>query len=420
MKKTILLSLLCCMLSSISQAQITRGATPSEIYITNNWYYSFYYGILYRAVLHSTDNGENFNLQYESPYDPEPPAGEMKIEKVLGDATPGALYNYGNNELWVSFDYGVNWEHKQNYGSSRFASGCINGEIFKCCADVQGTIWRSIDYGNEFIEITQDAKYILETGVIEGNLYGRDGHSGIGYNLHFSTNYGEEFITIPIDSSVAFWSIGGYWPKISRGTEPGELYLVSWWPDYHYKIFHSVDTGYTWTEKFESDYIDIYYWGVGYTAGRQPGSFYVQRSTMDPITQQFFFNIDYSSDYGETFHTFYHEGPKPEPDNYPENFSAHNIELEWNDPVNGILPHANLVLMSDISFEAIEIPIDNVAVPDSDIAKNIPYGEEKCLFTNLIPATVYYFKIFPYTVSGGEINYKTDEGGIQTMKMTKE
>jgi len=110
----------------------------------------------------------------------------------------------------------------------------------------------------------------------------------------------------------------------------------------------------------------------------------------------------------------------PQPSNYPENFSAHNIELGWTDPVNGVLPHAYLVLMSDISFEAIETPIDNVAVPDSDTAKNISYGIEKCTFTNLQAGTLYYFKIFPYTVIGDLINYKTEGGGIQAMKMTKE
>ena len=85
----------------------------------------------------------------------------------------------------------------------------------------------------------------------------------------------------------------------------------------------------------------------------------------------------------------------PEPENYPENFSAHNIEMEWIDPVNGVLPHAYFVLMSDISFEAIEIPVDNVAVPDSETAKNIAHGVEKCMFTNLTLGTLYYFKIFP-------------------------
>jgi hypothetical protein len=113
-------------------------------------------------------------------------------------------------------------------------------------------------------------------------------------------------------------------------------------------------------------------------------------------------------------------GLQPEPSNYPENFSAHNIILEWEDPTTGVLPTANLVLMSNVGFEAIEIPVDNVAVPNSVTAKNIAYGVERCLFTNLTPSTIFYFKIFPYTVNGDFINYKTDGGGIQAMKMTSE
>jgi hypothetical protein len=335
MKNLILMLMLAFLYGSTAQAQITRGAQPAEIYISTDWYID-YLGDIHYAIFHSTDNGEHITLKYENIE--VPPPGEMQVGKVLGDATPGALYNYGWNELWVSFDYGENWEYNETYGSSgMFASGCINGEIYKCCVNPQGTIWRSIDYGNEFVEITQDAKYVLEVGVLEGNLFGRDGNAGIGYNLHFSTNYGEDFITIPIDSAVAFYSVSGYHPRISRGTEPGELYLVSWWPDYHYKIFHSTDTGYTWTEKFESDYIDIYFWRVKYTAGREPGSFYALRSRICPAGDHIWLFIDYSSDYGETFTTYFHDldstitsvnsikQPNFKLSNYPNPFSNRTI-----------------------------------------------------------------------------------------------
>ncbi len=111
---------------------------------------------------------------------------------------------------------------------------------------------------------------------------------------------------------------------------------------------------------------------------------------------------------------------KPQPSNFPRNFSAHNIVLIWDDPEEGILPDAYLVRLSQISYNAIPVPVDNKSVPNSDSVKNITYGVEKCTFTNLIPATLYYFKIFPYTTNGDEINYKTEGGGIQAMKMTKE
>ncbi len=292
-------------LNNIIIAQITRGAQPGEIYLSGHWYINNV-GQVHYGIFRSGDNGENISLQYENIE--IPPPNEMKVGKVLGDANNGALYNYGFNELWVSFDYGESWEYKETYGSSgRFTSGCVNGEIYKCCVNPQGTIWQSTDYGDDFFETTENAKYPLEVGVLEGDVYGMNGHAGSGYDLHFSNNFTVTFDTIPIDSAVAFWAPGGYYPQISRGTEPGELYLVSWWPDYHYKIFHSADTGYTWTEKFESGYIDIYYWGVTYTAGREPGSFYVKRATPVPSGDHTWLYIDYSNDYGETFTTYFHD-----------------------------------------------------------------------------------------------------------------
>ncbi|MCK4677636.1 MAG: T9SS type A sorting domain-containing protein [Bacteroidales bacterium] len=288
-------------------AQITRGAQPGEIYISTDWYMDNY-GKIHYAIFHSTDNGEHIALKYENIE--TPPSGEMKIGKVLGDATPGALYNWGWNELWVSYSYGENWVNVENFGSTpKYTTGCIESEIYKCCANVQGTVWRSIDFGNTFEDIREDIKFKLEVGVNPGIVYGLANYSypEVGFYLNISNDYALNFIEISIDSAVAFWSVSGHYPQISRGTKPGEIFLVSWWPDYHYKIFHSVDTGYTWTEKFESDYINVYYWRVAYTAGREPGSFYVLRSTVAPAGDHIWLYIDYSSDYGETFTTYFHD-----------------------------------------------------------------------------------------------------------------
>lgn len=86
------------------------------------------------------------------------------------------------------------------------------------------------------------------------------------------------------------------------------MYIVSWWPDPIggiFKISHSIDTGNTFTHKYTSEPINIYYWGVGYTAGRAPGSFYIIRKTFDDTFTYVHLFIDYSSDYGETFTTFF-------------------------------------------------------------------------------------------------------------------
>ena len=135
---------------------------------------------------------------------------------------------------------------------------------------VAGTLDSSDDYGTNFIINNNSIKFNIEVGTEAGEFYGRSVQTDIGYNVEYSIDYGVNFLTIPIDSSIAYWQIGGYHPKISRGIQQGELYLVSWWPNYHYKIFHSVDTGYTWTVQYESDYIDTFYWGVSYTAAGNP------------------------------------------------------------------------------------------------------------------------------------------------------
>ncbi len=231
---------------------------------------------------------------------------KWELVEYLGDATQGALYNY-YGELWISFDYGENWEYKETYGSGRFTSGCINGEIYKCCVNVEGSIWRSENYGSNFIEMTDDVKYALEVGNSEGNVFGFGGLPGLWFDLLFSNNYAVLFDTIPIDSTVAYWAPSGQYPQISRGTQSGELYLVSWWLEPNYKIFHSTDTGYTWTEKYESEYIDLYFWRVHYTAGREPGSFYVMRSRINPAGDHVWLYIDYSNDYGQTFTTYFHD-----------------------------------------------------------------------------------------------------------------
>ena len=295
--------------------------------------------------------------------------------------------------------------------------GGYEGVIYKACT---GILYKSNDYALTY-EIVSDPPNcpISDIGYLDGEFYGIDGNAGEGFYLYHSLDYANTYTEIPIDSSIAYWAPLGHWPKISRGTVPGELYLVSWGLNLKYKIFHSVDTGYTWTEKFESEYINLLVWGVQGTAGRQAGSFYVLRGTLNPSGTHAWLYIDHSSDYGETFTTYFHGEPMPQPSNYPENFSAHNIELEWDDPVSGVLPHAYLVLMSDISFEAIKTPIDNVAVPDSYTAKNISYGVEKCIFSNLASGTLYYFRIFPYTFNANSINYKNEEA-IQTKKITKE
>ena len=331
------------------QAQITRGATPGELYISTDWYMDEY-GQVHYAILHSTDNGETVSLKYEN-IENTPP-GEMRVGNVLGDATPGALYNYRYNKLWVSFDYGESWGFRENYPAySSFYSGVNQGLIFK--GNNQG-FFKSTDYAATFelLPVTVTCPF-TEVGFYEPEFYGIYGESGLYYNFVHTFDYGQTYTETPIDSTVAFWVPSGQFPRISRGTKPGELYLVSWWPVDYYKIYHSVDTGYTWTEKFESETINIYYWRVKYTAGREPGSFYVMRSRINPAGDHTWLYIDYSNNYGKTFTTYFHvldstitgirdfELGNIKLSNYPNPFSGHTT-FSFNIPANSKNPKLNI------------------------------------------------------------------------------
>ncbi len=109
-------------------------------------------------------------------------------------------------------------------------------------------------------------------------------------------------------------------------------------------------------------------------------------------------------------------GVSPEPSNYPTNFSAQaaggGIDLGWTDATGSQLPNAYIVLAS--TSDNIEAPVDGTPVDDDpdltdgDGALNVAFGDEMCSFNNLQGNTTYYFKIYPYTNGGSNIDFKTD------------
>ena len=98
----------------------------------------------------------------------------------------------------------------------------------------------------------------------------------------------------------------------------------------------------------------------------------------------------------------------PEPTSYPVSFSASNIQLQWTDATGINLPDGYLIRMSSAGYSAIAAPADGVPVADGPNDKNAPKGSQNTWFGNLMPNTLYYFKIYGYTGSGSNINYKTD------------
>ena len=285
-------------------SQITRGASDGEIYLASGWY--VFEDTIYSALLHSWDNGASIELKYYSTNPPKP--GSMRLSVPIGDATPGVVYNYGFYKLWISYDYGVNWDILDSSTASDYVAGSQQGEIYKYCGDEEGTLHRSDNYGAAFQYLRDSIKFPLEVVTEPGELYGLTGFYTDTMYLEYSNDYGMTFNKIPIDSVIIpIHSLQGYFPEIHRGTEQGEIYLTSWHLPVHYRIYHSTDFGHTFELKYISDSINLYSWGVGFAAGREQGSFYVGRNIIDTTYTHMWLYIDYSNDFGESFTTYFHD-----------------------------------------------------------------------------------------------------------------
>jgi endonuclease I len=106
--------------------------------------------------------------------------------------------------------------------------------------------------------------------------------------------------------------------------------------------------------------------------------------------------------------------PVEEPANHASSFSAHTITLNWTDATGDVVPNGYLIRMSAVGFNNIAIPADGVLVADDAFNKNIAPGIQTCTFGELTPGTVYYFKIYGYTINNGLLDYKTDGTPMQT------
>ena len=294
-------------ISSFAYWGIERGTEPNEIYISSHWYDSVqctYYGLYY-----STNNGEDIELKYYTTDPCVPDSVDLMYPYLISDATPGVLYcRTSRPDLWISYNYGENWEFVENPGTSgRYTCGCTTGEIYKYCTNSQGTFYRSIDFGGNFEVVNDSAKYIMEVGMQEGELYGIDGNYENGFEIHYSIDYGYSFpIEIYIDSTIAGDQIAGFYPRLSRGTEQGEVYLITWHLPHNYYIYRSTDYGQSFELKYQSEPIAYWIWSVYYTAGREPGSFYIMMHSYDDLGIGTYLKILYSNDYAETFTEYFH------------------------------------------------------------------------------------------------------------------
>ncbi len=104
---------------------------------------------------------------------------------------------------------------------------------------------------------------------------------------------------------------------------------------------------------------------------------------------------------------------KSTPTNYPTLFSAGTpvgvtIPLTWLDAVGAVIPDGYLVKASLNGYNDITTPVNGTPEANAKLVKNIVAGIQTVTFDSLIGETDYFFKIYSYTNSGSNINYKTD------------
>lgn len=96
------------------------------------------------------------------------------------------------------------------------------------------------------------------------------------------------------------------------------------------------------------------------------------------------------------------------------NYYYNNVS--WVDASGSIEPEGYLIKSSDVDFANITDPVDGVPESNSFRVQNISQGVQAAVFTGFA-GTTYYYKIFPYTNSGSNINYKTD-GSVPQFSIT--
>ncbi|NOZ35858.1 MAG: T9SS type A sorting domain-containing protein [Chlorobi bacterium] len=108
----------------------------------------------------------------------------------------------------------------------------------------------------------------------------------------------------------------------------------------------------------------------------------------------------------------------PEPDNYPTGFTAtavspSQIDLSWTDATGTNLPDYYLIKANDSGTFSDPVdgtdPATDTDLSDGSAVVKVAYGATGSYsFTGLSASTTYYFKIWSYTNSGTNIDFKTD------------
>ena len=401
MKKNIILFIFIIFISSIlfADRSITRGPDIGEIYfkgplVSNDF-----------GIFHSINFGETITCVDSTVF----------AVSIAADLTQGGLYFVGPGEgLFYSDNYGQqgSWDYRNSGIYQWISSGRNEGEIYNAIVS------HSEDYGVNFIPHQYNGFF--------GNLNDVciDNSENIGYAILKQSSVPDSlYLLITYDNFDNLeirhiFNLIAFYPKISRGTDNGELYLYTENPiQYAKELRYSNDYGITWDLKntFNCPSLPI----VGIVGGRQPGELYMLVIYIQSLQFIKHLYIYHSTDYGETF-TIYHPiaiGPDPVYADFEATPKSGSAPLtvqftdlsggdpgcilgwEWDFNDDGVIDSYEqhpeytyqdtgyysvklLILATGIGDEAIAYRKDYIHVTDGNIADNYELGITNYEFNN--------------------------------------
>lgn len=275
----------------------------------------------------------------------------------------------------------------------------------------------------------------------EGDCYNREHSFPSSWFNKRAPMYSDLFHLVPTDG----------WVNNKRGNLPfGETTSPSWTSSNGSKVGPCSVSGYSGTvfepiDEYKGDFARSYFYmatrylgedggwaGSPMVKGAEPKAWALimlgEWHTNDPVSQK---EIDRNNaiysiqnnrnpfiDHPEFVYQIWDIGSSlaVEPAQHVSNFSAHSITLSWADAIGETVPEGYLIRMSSTGFSDIITPTDGASVSDDFYNINVSYGVGTCTFGELTPGAPYYFKIFGYTGSGSNIDYKTD-GTVQQVSI---
>ncbi len=369
-------------------SQMTRGWQPGEIYLSSPWYYN-QQNQLYSGIFYSKDNGRTLGLCYKSLENTD----SMPIGTIMSDASDGVLYNIIYNCLYRSTNNGEKWSKIYQDKIGRYLTGCNPGVIFQI---LYPKLYLSIDFGETFEILSENLNAgVSELGSSYGEMYGWGWNGDPPFTFYYSEDTGSSFNSYILDSEIGGLNAQGHYPKLSRGTFSGEIYLVTWHVPANYKIFRSTDYGQHFNLQYISDTCDFYYEDYDFTAGKTPGSFYVVKYDSRYWGEMTEVTISYSSDSAKTFTSYVHH------------LDANWVDTAWNNMVQPVNNRVSLLQNYPnpvIDYTTIPYDLDNninhafieISNLSGAVIKNIPVKKnEKIIPVNLtsLPDGIYIYRI---------------------------